>query len=82
MPISTSEQVTYIALYFFALRNYGRFLNRFYFYHFPYIKLIEYALALILLFLFIHIIRRYALYFVRLILILCLTFAPWLVRLI
>ncbi len=39
MPISTSEQVTYITLYFFALRNYGRFLNRFYFYHFPYIKI-------------------------------------------
>lgn len=82
MPISTSEQVTYITLYFFALRNYGRFLNRFYFYHFPYIKFIEYALALILLFLFIHIIYRYSLYFVRLMLILCLTFAPWLVRLI
>lgn len=80
MSISTAEQITYIALYCFALCNYGRFLGRFYFYHFPFIKYIEYGLAILLLWLFLHIIKRYQIYWVRLVLILLITLAPRLLR--
>lgn len=81
MKFTFSEGITYIALYMIALRVYGRLLSRFYFFHMPFTRVLEWGITIALLIFFIRTINKHKYYVVRMIYFLVVIMLPYMIRL-